>query len=188
MRSPYDVPACVCDGEWLDRDVPPPSFTTRLLARLADLAIAATVACTAAGAARLLNPAPLRLVDGLAVLIGVVVFGAVMEVRCGATPAKWLMGIRVVDMRGDRAIGAACALRRNLAVLLDGALFGIISYAVVRRSPRKMHLGDAWAESRVVSVEALPRDLRGDEGRFRSSLSIAIVAAGLLPLLVGLYS
>lgn len=188
MRSPYDVPACVCDGEWLDHNIPPPTFTARLLARLLDLTFATTIACAAAGAAHLLRPDPASLLDLLAMLVGVIAFGAVMEVRCGATPAKWLLGIRVVDMRGDRPIDTACALRRNVAVLLDGIFFGVIGYLVVRRSPRRMHLGDAWAESRVVSARALPRDLRGDPRRFWRTLPLAAAAACALPLLVGLYS
>ncbi len=70
----------------------------------------------------------------------------------GATPGKWLLGIRVVRLDRGKP-GLAKSLGRNLLRLLGGLpALNIVGVVHILRSPEKARFGDRWAGTRVVHV------------------------------------
>ena len=49
------------------------------------------------------------------------------------------------------------ALVRSFALLLDGALFGLVAYVAMDRSPLRQRLGDRWGDTLVVHRRAMPQ-------------------------------
>jgi uncharacterized RDD family membrane protein YckC len=67
----------------------------------------------------------------------------------GATPGKWVAGLRVVDHRGRAPIGATRAVMRLFAYTVSSLTFGIGHLMLVFRSDR-CALHDLLAGTRVV--------------------------------------
>lgn len=67
----------------------------------------------------------------------------------GATPGKWLAGLKIVDHRGRSPIGASRALLRLLAYMVSSATLGVgHSLMLFRSDHRTLH--DILAGTRVV--------------------------------------
>lgn len=67
----------------------------------------------------------------------------------GATPGKWLAGLRVVDHRGRSPIGASRAVMRLCAYTVSSLTFGVGHLMLLLRSDR-CALHDLLAGTRVV--------------------------------------
>lgn len=68
----------------------------------------------------------------------------------GATPGKWLVGLRVIDHRGGSPIGVPRALLRLVAYTMSSLTLGVgHTLVVLRRDHRALH--DILAGTRVVS-------------------------------------
>lgn len=113
-----------------------------------------------------------RLAAAMVVVGAVLVFVAyktVCEWGFGATPFKWLMGVRVVGVEGD-GIGLWRAAARNVTLVLEFYLVVFIGlFSVLADTARRQRLGDALAHTVVVSASVPPPlDLpdRGDSGRW----------------------
>lgn len=75
-----------------------------------------------------------------------------LEGITGATPGKWLLGLRVVDRDGTR-IGAARGMLRGLLVPVDGFPYGapmLLGVLVASNNPLRQRLGDRAARSYVI--------------------------------------
>ena len=161
-----------CTECWLDPDVPSPSVGRRLLAGLLDVGVALLLASSALLLSGHMPPLPLAI---SVVFLGAALFLALMESLHGGGPAKTLLGLRVMDARGDRYLPLSRALRRSVALLLGAGM-------LPARSARCLCLGDQWADSNVFAVQALPRDLRSSPRRFQR----ALLCAGSLALVPSL--
>lgn len=74
----------------------------------------------------------------------------------GATPGKWLAGLRVVDHRGRAPIGATRAIMRLFAYTVSSLTFGIGHLMMMFRSDR-CALHDLLAGTRVVRSQRRTR-------------------------------
>lgn len=83
---------------------------------------------------------------GLAVLIG---YAAIAEWVGGATLGKQLLGLQVQTLEGTPP-GFRAALVRNIALPVDGFLFGLVAYSAIARSPLRQRVGDQWGGTVVV--------------------------------------
>ena len=83
-----------------------------------------------------------------------VLYAAVSEAWGGVTLGKILAQIRVVPAAGEGPLGVRAAFTRNLGLLADGFLFGLVGYSAIRRSPTQQRVGDVWAGTRVVNGAA----------------------------------
>lgn len=132
--------------------------------------------------------APGNVVEG-GVAAVLVVAGAVMvfitykalcEWGFGATPFKWLLGIRVATVAGADPAPSA-AIVRNLLLVLEFYLVVFIGiFSVLADTSRRQRLGDAAAATVVVAANA-PRDLdlpeREEAGRWVPVVLAAVTVA-----------
>lgn len=128
----------------------------------------------------------------LFVLAGPLVYHVAFEASSyTGSPGKRLMGLRVLDLTGQR-LGLGSAFLRNVAKLLSG-LLGYVGFAAVGFTSRKQGLHDLLARA-VVVRDPLPdapafhtqvlADYRSRQDIIRVLLALALVAllAGLSAL------
>jgi uncharacterized RDD family membrane protein YckC len=84
-----------------------------------------------------------------------VTYHGVAESLGGATLGKLLFGLDVIGEDGA-PISLGRGLLRNLWVLIDSLLFGLVAYIAMQRSPRRQRLGDRHARTLVVPRRDLP--------------------------------
>ena len=109
----------------------------------------------------------------LVVVVGAVAVFVVYKTVCewgfGATPFKWLMGVRVTEVDDD-GVRLWKAAARNVLLVLEFYLVVFIGlFSVLADGARRQRLGDVVAGTVVVSATApRPLDLaeRGDSGRW----------------------
>jgi uncharacterized RDD family membrane protein YckC len=89
----------------------------------------------------------------LAWIVVPLAYVVLFESRAGATPGKFIVGIRVRTEAGSR-IGFGQSLGRNLARVVDAFPY-VIPYLVggiaVLRSSTRQRLGDRWASTVVIA-------------------------------------
>lgn len=95
-------------------------------------------------------------VDGIPALLGLAVMFAyyiVSEAVWGGTPAKMLIGLRVVSEADGRAIDWGQSLIRNLLRAVDGlpALY-LAGFFFAVSSPKTQRLGDRMARTVVIRI------------------------------------
>ncbi len=85
---------------------------------------------------------------------------AILEGRYGATPGKWLLGIRVLDEERLRPCGFWRALVRNLLRFVDGFFYYLVGLLLAAFTERWQRVGDMVARTVVVRTRGaeLPRD------------------------------
>lgn len=84
-----------------------------------------------------------------------VVYHGVAESVGGTTLGKLLLGLQVVGDQGE-PLPISRGLLRNAWVPIDGLLFGLVAFVVMRQSPRRQRLGDRFAHSLVLRRAELP--------------------------------
>ena len=74
----------------------------------------------------------------------------------GATPGKWMLGLRLIDHRSRCPIGVSRALLRMVAYVVSSSTFGLGHALIMLRDDRRA-LHDILAGTRVVRRKDLPR-------------------------------
>ncbi|MFT5459369.1 MAG: putative RDD family membrane protein YckC [Myxococcota bacterium] len=179
------------DPDRLDRrvtDAPDavPPFLLRGLARAIDLAVhigvlEAAFRCSdwlPSGLLVTVDASYLLAVDMSIGLSALVLYPAVAEWISGATVGKLLTGLRTVQAEPRGApISLQAAALRNLAILVDGFLFGLVAYSAMARSELRQRVGDEWGGTLVVWKRA------AQPARSALGVPIGVGAALLLVLL-----
>ncbi len=96
--------------------------------------------------------------DPICIVFLLIIFAyfVLMEAYVGWTIGKRVLGMRVVDTRGNK-IGLSRSLIRNLFRLVDGLpVLSILGIVLIAFSPRGQRLGDYVAKTFVVGQEGLP--------------------------------
>jgi uncharacterized RDD family membrane protein YckC len=75
-----------------------------------------------------------------------------LEGTYGATPGKWLMGIRVISMDTLRPCGFGRALLRNLLRFVDGFFNYLVGILIVAYTENQQRVGDLAARTIVIRV------------------------------------
>jgi uncharacterized RDD family membrane protein YckC len=144
-------------------------FGRRTLARLLDLvltgflggALAALMLLALGGDESLLDRSvPVAGFEmWLARTLMMLTYHGVAESLGGATLGKLLFSLEVIGEDGQ-PISLGRGLLRNLWVLVDSLLFGLVAYLAIQRSPRHQRLGDRHARTLVVHRRDLPEAAR----------------------------
>jgi len=95
----------------------------------------------------------------LARTLMMITYHGVAESLGGATLGKLLFSLRVVGEDG-LPISLSRGLTRNVWVLLDSILFGLVAYLFMRRSPQQQRFGDQRAATLVLHVADVPLESR----------------------------
>lgn len=93
--------------------------------------------------------------EGPAALISFVVgFGyfIVTEALWGGTPAKLMLGMRVVREEDGAPIDWAKSLIRNILRIVDGLFFYLVGFIIALSSAKTQRLGDKLAKTVVVKL------------------------------------
>jgi uncharacterized RDD family membrane protein YckC len=90
-----------------------------------------------------------RLISGLFATVGFILYSSICEAYYGATLGKLILGLFVVDKKGEQ-ISFGSALVRSLLFFIDQMFFGLIGYFVMKDSPLKQRLGDKAAGTVVI--------------------------------------
>jgi uncharacterized RDD family membrane protein YckC len=86
-------------------------------------------------------------------LIVIFVYFVILEGYGGATMGKYMMGMRVVDLEGNRP-GLKKSLIRNILRLVDGLpAFNIIGVWLILKSKEAARFGDRIAGTRVIKAK-----------------------------------
>lgn len=106
----------------------------------------------------------------LAVLAGIG-YHAISEGFGGATPGKWICGLRVIGQReGPCRFGPA--VLRSFAYLFDALFFGAVGYLSMSNSPLRQRFGDKWGKTVVAKTAQVPEEAR------RSGLAFTLAWMG----------
>jgi uncharacterized RDD family membrane protein YckC len=88
----------------------------------------------------------------VAFFVVIVFYFILLEGLAGATPGKWILGLRVIESGGDRP-GLGRAAIRNLLRLVDGLpALNILGVVLIATSPEKARFGDRVAGTRVIAA------------------------------------
>jgi uncharacterized RDD family membrane protein YckC len=134
------------------------SLARRAIAKGIDIAISTAPL----GAWAWIERDSLEVMDGLTMSVialgtsiaWMVVF-AIMEGLTGATPGKWITGIRVVDAIDLRRCGIGRAVVRGLGFMIDGLFDGFVGLMMIALSRDQQRMGDKWAGTIVVRARSL---------------------------------
>jgi len=129
----------------------------RALAAIVDLAILAllwTAVSVALGGARLYRPDfSLEIVTGLFGFVVVCVYFFASEALWSATPAKLLIGLRVVSEDDGQPIDWNMSILRNLLRPVDWLpTLYFVGFLLAANSPKNQRLGDRIARTVVIRV------------------------------------
>jgi len=129
----------------------------RALAAIVDLAIMAllwTAIAVAIGGAKLYRPDfSLEIVTGLFGLIAVCIYFFASEAMWSATPAKLLIGLRVVGEEDGQRIDWVTSMLRNLLRPVDWfPTLYFVGFLLAVNSPKNQRLGDRIARTVVIRV------------------------------------
>ncbi len=106
-------------------------------------------------------------------------YHGIAESLGGTTLGKLLFGLDVVGEDG-LPISLARGLLRNLWVLVDGLLFGLVAYVAMRRSPRRQRLGDRHARTLVIHRRDLPAASRRRPATVAHGILVGIAFAAAI--------
>ena len=88
----------------------------------------------------------------LAFLVFMGFYFIVLEGWLGATLGKWVLGLRVIGLDGDRA-GLWKGIVRNALRLVDGLpAFNLLGVILIQRSKERTRFGDRIAHTRVIRI------------------------------------
>lgn len=87
---------------------------------------------------------------GLVMLTQWVAFHVLMQGLAGASPGKFLLGLRVVKPDGQFAGPARCLVRTGFLVFLDAQCCGLIGFLTARSSQGHRRVGDMVANTLVI--------------------------------------
>ena len=88
----------------------------------------------------------------LVFLLIITLYFVMFEGLVGATPGKFISGIRVVDMEGDKP-GLRRSLIRNLLRIVDSLpVLNIVGVVLIARSSECARFGDRVAKTRVIKI------------------------------------
>lgn len=90
-----------------------------------------------------------RLISGLFGVIGYILYSSICEAYYGATLGKMILGLFVVDKKGEQ-ISFGAALVRSLLFYVDQFFFGLVGYMVMKENPMHQRLGDKAAGTVVI--------------------------------------
>ncbi len=129
----------------------------RALAAIVDLAIMAllwTAIAVAIGGAKLYRPDfSLEIVTSLFGLIAVCIYFFASEAMWSATPAKLLIGLRVVGEEDGQPIDWVTSMLRNLLRPVDWfPTLYFVGFLLAVNSPKNQRLGDRIARTVVIRV------------------------------------
>ena len=86
----------------------------------------------------------------LTFLVVIIAYYVLLEAYAGATVGKWVMGIRVVDLDGNKP-GLVTSLLRNVLRLVDSLpTLNILGVILILQSEQNARFGDRVAGTRVV--------------------------------------
>ena len=176
------LPGSFCPGcgAWVERvetevDSRVAGFGIRAVARVLDNVVALVVGIVAANAALVALAARgtpgtptewLEAASGIsssgvaASILGSFLYSALAEYLAGASIGKFCCGLRVLSRDFER-VSLLGALVRSFALLIDGALFGLVAYIAMDRSVLRQRLGDRWGDTLVVRRKAMPQLAQG---------------------------
>lgn len=106
-------------------------------------------------------------------------YHGVAESLGGTTLGKLICSLEVVGEDG-LPISLGRGLLRNVWVLVDSLAFGLVAYAVMRRSPRQQRLGDRHARTLVVHRRDLPAAARRRPATVVHGIVIGLALAGAI--------
>lgn len=98
---------------------------------------------------------------------------------CGASPGKWVLGLRVIRTSGERA-GFGASLVRELAYFVDALFFGLIAKGQMDGSAMKQRLGDQWAQTVVVRAATLPVGVAQSMGLVALGVFLGLLAQAVV--------
>jgi len=164
-------------------------FARRMLARLVDFLLTGFLAgAFAALILRVLGGDESLLDRGLPVAgfemwiasrLMMLSYHGVAESLGGTTLGKLIFGLDVVGEDGA-PISLGRGLLRNLWVLVDGLLFGVVAYIAMQRSPRRQRLGDRHARTLVVHRRDLPAASRRRTATIAHGILIGLAFAAAI--------
>ena len=118
----------------------------------------------------------------LLVNIAVLAYHSVAEAMGGATFGKMLFGLRVKNESLDRS-GLLSGVLRNILMMIDSILFGLVAYVGMRGSLMRQRFGDGVAQTVVVEANTLPQ---GDDSGVLAGAVLGVLVFFVLTLLVSL--
>ncbi len=113
-----------------------------------------------------------RLISGLFGVIGYILYTSICEAYYGATLGKMILGLFVVDKKGEQ-ISFGAALVRSLLFYVDQFFFGLVGYMVMKDNPLHQRLGDKAAGTVVIKRS----EVRGSEVPSGCMMIIVLVVA-----------
>lgn len=96
---------------------------------------------------------------------------------CGASLGKAVLGLRVVDLHGERA-GVRANFIRELAYNVDALFFGLVGKSAMDGSPLQQRYGDRWADTVVVRTTSVSAEIAGSPLRLLLGIGLGLAAHG----------
>lgn len=124
----------------------------------------------------------IRLISGVMATIGFIFYNAICEAYYGATLGKLLLGIHVVNRKGEQ-ISFGSAFVRALVFFIDQFFFGIVAYLSMKGSALQQRLGDKWAGTVVVKRSEVQSSEIPSGCMFILVLLIGLLFDGILQVL-----
>lgn len=90
-----------------------------------------------------------KVINGAFAIIGFVMYCAICETYYGATLGKLILGLFVVNKKGE-PISFGAGFVRALCFFLDSFFFGLPAYSVMKDSPLRQRIGDRIAGTVVI--------------------------------------
>lgn len=115
-----------------------------------------------------------QLIRGAFAITGFIFYCAICEAYYGATLGKLILGLFVVNKKGEQ-ISFGAGFVRSLLFFIDSFFFGLVGYAVMKDSPLKQRIGDRAAGTVVIKRS----EVRSSEVPSGCML-VVVLAIGLL--------
>jgi uncharacterized RDD family membrane protein YckC len=90
-----------------------------------------------------------QLINGAFAITGFIFYCAICEAYYGATLGKMILGLFVVNKKGEQ-ISFGAGLVRSLLFFIDSFFFGLPAYTVMKDSPLRQRIGDRAAGTVVI--------------------------------------
>lgn len=114
--------------------------------------------------------------------LGMTFYVSLCESLHGSTLGKQLLGF-VVLRESKRPCALWAAMGRELAIMLDGILFGLVGAYAMSGNRREQRYGDQWCRTIVIRRRSAPSDALRSDLRFFGILFLAVAMDGLCLLL-----
>lgn len=89
-------------------------------------------------------------------LVGLIIYGTVLEGWIGQTMGKKLLRIVVVKVEGSPC-GYISAFVRNLLIVVDGLFYFLVGLIIIAASEKRQRLGDHLANTVVVKKKLIKK-------------------------------